>query len=58
MGSIRFSRNLSLLLTGIWLILWGVFALFPTILTPDAQRIILGILALIAGVLVFVEYKD
>ena len=58
MGSIRFSRNLGLLLAGVWLILYGLFALFPTLLTGDAPRIILGILALVAGVLVFIEFRD
>ncbi len=56
MGSIRISRNAGVMLTGIWLILYGVFTLFNIL--EEAKGTILGILALIAGVLVFIEYKD
>jgi uncharacterized membrane protein HdeD (DUF308 family) len=45
------------MLAGVWLFLMGVFTLFPT-MQGDATRVILGILALVAGVLVFIEYKD
>lgn len=54
MGSIRISRNLGLMLTGLWLILYGVFGLLDVKVSPA----VLSILALIAGVLVFIEYKD
>jgi len=54
MATIRFSRNLGLMLAGVWLILMGVIQLFEAKI-PTA---VMGILALIAGVLVFIEYKD
>ena len=57
MGSIRISRNLGLLLAGVWLLLWGVFQLWPTLGSP-AVSTILAILAIVAGVLVMIEYKD
>jgi len=57
MGTIRISRNLGLMLTGVWLLLTGVFTLWPT-LGSEGVKVILGILALVAGVLVFIEYKD
>ena len=57
MGSIRISRNLGLILAGVWLILFGIFSLFKNVLA-DHQTTILGILALVAGVLVFIEFKD
>jgi hypothetical protein len=56
MATIRFSRNLGLMLAGLWLILTGVFQLFR--ITFPAQPTVMGILALIAGILVFIEYKD
>ena len=57
MATIRISRNLGLLLAGVWLLLWGVFQLWPTLSSP-ALVTILAILAIVAGVLVMIEYKD
>jgi len=57
MATIRISRNLGLLLAGVWLLLWGVFSLWPTLSSP-ALTTILAILAIVAGVLVMIEYKD
>lgn len=54
MGSIRISRNLGLMLTGLWLLLYGIFGLFNVSVSPAVMHI----LALVAGVLVFLEYKD
>ncbi len=54
MASIKFSRNLGLMLVGVWFILYGVIAMFSITL----PTFVLGLLGPIAGVLVFVEYKD
>jgi hypothetical protein len=54
MPTFKFSRNLGLMLVGVWFILSGV----DTILKVGIPGIVMGILALIAGVLVFIEYKD
>jgi hypothetical protein len=54
MATIRFSRNLGLMLAGVWLILMGLIQLFRA----EIPTAVMGILALIAGVLVFIEYKD
>lgn len=56
MATIRFSRNLGLLLAGVWLMLYGVFSLFKIVF--EGQNAVMGILALVAGVLVIIEYKD
>ena len=56
MASIRISRNLGLMLTGVWLLLFGVFNLFDVM--AESRMKVLSILALVAGVLVFIEYKD
>ena len=54
MATIRFSRNLGLMLAGVWLFLMGVIQLFDARI-PNA---VMGILALLAGAFVFIEYKD
>ena len=41
---------------GVWLMLWGVFHTFN--IHFEAENVVMGILALIAGVLVIIEYKD
>jgi hypothetical protein len=56
MATIRFSKNIGLLLTGVWLLLWGEFSIFS--ITFANYNVIMGILALLAGVLVVIEYKD
>lgn len=56
MATIRISRNLGLLLTGVFLMLFGVLNLFK--LMNETWATVLAILALVAGVLVIIEYKD
>jgi len=56
MATIRISKNLGLLLTGVWLLLYGVFSIFNIL--PESRGVVLGIIALLAGALVMIEYKD
>jgi uncharacterized membrane protein HdeD (DUF308 family) len=47
------TKNLGFLLLAIWLILYGLLAVFNV--TFDGQAIIMGILALAAGVLILIN---
>ncbi len=49
------SRNLGTILLGIWLILTGLLPLVKTSLTIPGAELILGILAIAAGILVVVR---
>ncbi len=52
-GRVRWSRNLGVLLLGIWLILYGLIPLFR--IGFPAAGVILGILAIAAGVLLLLN---
>ena len=45
----RFRNNIGMLLLAIWLILWGLFALIPSL---GSLNIVLTILAIAAGILI------
>ncbi len=45
----RLTKNLGMLLLGIWLVAWGLIALIPTL---SGLGLILAILAIAAGVLI------
>lgn len=48
----RFNRNIGMLLLAIWLILYGLIALFS--LSFSGLGLIMGILALVAGIFILI----
>jgi hypothetical protein len=55
MPTIKITKNLGLMLAGVWLLLWGVIHTFSV--NFPSSNVVLGIIALIAGVLVVIDYK-
>ncbi len=50
MRRVAFARNVGIILTGIWLILWGLFQLIPSF-NFSGKDTVMAILAIAAGVL-------
>ena len=57
MTTIRLTRNLGLLLAGVWLILYGVLLAFPAVQFANSN-IVMGLLAFVTGVLIVVDYDQ
>lgn len=51
-ADMNFTKNIGMLLLAIWLILSGAFALFGIVFSHEA--IVMGVLALVAGVFVLI----
>jgi hypothetical protein len=52
--SMNFSKNIGMLLLGIWLIVSGVAALVPAVYF-DGLRVIIAILAVLAGIFILLR---
>jgi succinate-acetate transporter protein len=50
----KFTKNIGMLLLAIWLILYGVFALFPRLGTFEGEPTVMAILAIVAGVFILI----
>ena len=57
MTTIRLTRNIGLLLAGVWLIVYGVLLAFPAVQFANSN-IVLGLLGFVTGVLVVVDYDQ
>ncbi len=53
MATITFSSKFGMLLLGIWLILYGLIALFD--LRFNGQNVVMGLLALVAGIIIVID---
>jgi hypothetical protein len=53
MATITFNKKLGMLLLGVWLILMGAFDLFS--LTFAGQKVVMGLLALVAGIILVID---
>ncbi len=51
---LQMTRDTAMLVLAIFLILWGLFSLLPALSVPGAS-LILGVLAVIAGVLILIR---
>jgi hypothetical protein len=49
-----FSKKYGRMLLGLWLVLFGLFALFPEV-TFRYQPVLMALLAIVAGILVFLD---
>jgi uncharacterized membrane protein HdeD (DUF308 family) len=57
MTTIRLTRNIGLLLAGVWLLVFGVLLAFPAVQFPN-WNIVLGLMAFVTGVLIVVDYDQ
>ena len=57
MTTIRLTRNIGLLLAGVWLLVYGVLLTFPGVQFTN-WNIVLGLLAFVTGVLIVVDYDQ
>jgi uncharacterized membrane protein HdeD (DUF308 family) len=55
MTTIKVTKNIGLLLAGVWLLLYGVLLAFPAVQFSN-WNIVLGLLAFVTGVLVVVSH--
>lgn len=55
MSSIKLTRNLGLLLAGVWLLLYGLLLAFPSVQFAN-WNVVMGLLAFVTGVLVVVSH--
>ena len=55
MSSIKLSKNLGLLLAGVWLLLYGLLLAFPSVQFANSN-VVMGLLAFVTGVLVVVSH--
>jgi len=57
MTTIKLTRNIGLLLAGVWLLVYGVLLAFPGVQFTN-WNIVLGLLAFVTGVLIVVDYDQ
>ena len=57
MTTIRLTRNLGLMLAGVWLLVYGVLLAFPAVQFAN-WNVALGLLAFVTGVLIVVDYDQ
>jgi len=57
MTTIKLTRNIGLLLAGVWLLVYGVLLAFPGVQFAN-WNIVLGLLAFVTGVLIVVDYDQ
>lgn len=57
MSTIKMTRNLGLLLAGVWLLVYGVLLAFPSVQFAN-WNVVLGLLAFVTGVLVVVSHTS
>ena len=57
MTTIKLTRNIGLLLVGVWLLVYGVLLAFPGVQFTN-WNIVLGLLAFVTGVLIVVDHDQ
>jgi len=55
MSTIKLSKNLGLLLAGVWLLIYGLLLAFPSVQFAN-WNVVMGLLAFVTGVLVVVSH--